>query len=146
MSRARGYDLPEGFNPVPQEKLDFYSNYLSKRGVRIEMGTDEAYRVLSERKAEGLFTRKVTDWETNQVERVIYLPEKPNASTFYEESLHALDSLKGRPGRMEINGIEIDAYEYRAKKILLNSSEKRFTYEEFINLENDLNDVLNNAY
>jgi hypothetical protein len=47
---------------------------------------------------------------------------------------------------MDVNGINIDAYEYRAKSILLNASPKRFTYEEFRELEQQLELVKRNLY
>ncbi|QLH43905.1 MAG: hypothetical protein HWD59_15225 [Coxiellaceae bacterium] len=63
--------------------------------VNFEIGTQKAYQVLSENNALGLFEQKLIDIETNTFNRTIYLPSNPNASTFYEEGLHALDSLKG---------------------------------------------------
>lgn len=63
------------------------------------------------------------------------------------EVLHALDSIKKRPNGMLYQGRMIDAYEYRAKKILLNISDNRgFTYEEFIMLEEQLEQVEKNLY
>lgn len=48
---------------------------------------------------------------------------------------------------MEFNGLEIDAFEYRAKNILINSAEKRgFSYDDFITLENHLEMVMKNTY
>ena len=138
--------LPEGLNPVPQSKFELWHDYLTNRGVRFEIGTDEAYRVLQENNAQGLFRQRMVDWETNSMERVIYLPENPNASVFYEEGLHALDSLKGRSSRMEFNGLEIDAFEYRAKNILIDSAPKRFAYEELRELELQLELVKRNQY
>ncbi|WP_167361351.1 LysM peptidoglycan-binding domain-containing protein [Paracidovorax cattleyae] len=138
--------LPPGLNPVPENKLALWADYLTKRGVKLEIGTDEAYRVLNERGAQGLFMKELVDIDTNAFRRTIYLPENPNASVFYEEGLHALDSLKGRPSRMDVNGINIDAYEYRAKSILLDASPKRFTYEEFKELGQHLELVKQNRY
>lgn len=138
--------LPDGLNPVPAEKFKLWHNYLAKRGVNFEIGTDRAKELLERHDAHGLFERSVVDWETNTVRRTIFLKENPNASTFYEEALHALDSLKGRPGKMELNGREIDAYEFRAKSILLNAAPKRFTYEEFRMLEDHLDMVKEGTY
>lgn len=138
--------LPEGLNPVPASKLELWQNYLSKRGVKFEIGTERAYAKLAENDAVGLFEQSNYNWELNQYERTIYLPENPNASVFYEEGLHALDSLKGRPRTMEFGGRPIDAWEYRAKSTLLNAAPKRFTYEEFRVLEQHLELVKQGRY
>jgi hypothetical protein len=140
------FGLPPGLNPVPENKLKLWTDYLTKRGVRLEIGTDEAYRVLKEQNAQGLFVQKLVDIDTNTFKRTIYLPENPNASVFYEEGLHALDSLKGRSHRMELNGINIDVYEFRAKSILPDATPKRFTYEELNELQNHLKLVKQNLY
>ncbi|MDX1693219.1 MAG: type VI secretion system tip protein TssI/VgrG, partial [Ketobacteraceae bacterium] len=34
INQSRYFDLPEGHNPVPKDKFDFYTSYLEKRGVR----------------------------------------------------------------------------------------------------------------
>ena len=130
--------LPEGINPVPQGKFDLWHGYLSKRGVRFEIGTERAYAKLAENDAVGLF-EKSYNWELNQFEPTIYLQKNPNASVFYEEGLHALDYLKGRP----FNMLE---WEYRAKTTLLDAAPKRFTYEEFRILEQDLELVKQGRY
>lgn len=131
--------LPEGLNPMPKAKLDFWIDYLTKRGVKLEIGTDEAYRVLNARGAQGLFTSRIVDHETNTFARTIYLPENPNASVFYEEGLHALDSLKGRPHAMELNGRTIDAFEYRAKSILLDAPQSALHMKSVWNWNSSLN-------
>ncbi|PHV06748.1 hypothetical protein CSQ96_12190 [Janthinobacterium sp. BJB412] len=145
-SRTIDGALPDGLNPVPKKKFSLWMEYLSKRGVIFEIGTDKAYRILAENDAMGLFEKKLINIDTNTFQRTIYLRENPNASTFYEEGLHALDSIKGRPGRMDLDGLSIDAYEYRAKTILLDASPKRFEYEELQNLERDLELVKKDRY
>ncbi|WEJ99467.1 MAG: LysM domain-containing protein [Candidatus Sphingomonas phytovorans] len=143
----RSIDNPfePGLNPVPQAKFDLWYNYLSKRGVKFEIGTDLANAKLAENNAAGLFERRIVDWDLNTTERTIYLPENPNASTFYEEGLHALDSLRARPGTMELGGRSIDAYEYRAKSIMLNSP-SRLSYPEAVMLEHHLDLVKAGRY
>ncbi|QLH43904.1 MAG: hypothetical protein HWD59_15220 [Coxiellaceae bacterium] len=47
---------------------------------------------------------------------------------------------------MTYEGKKIDAYEYRAKQILISAAPKRFKYEEFNLLENQLELVKNNQY
>lgn len=131
---------------LPKEKFALWYNYLSKRGVRFEIGTEKASQVLAKNKAAGLFERNLIDIDTNKFERIIYLPKNYKASAFYEEGLHALDSLKGRPSRMILNGENIDAYEYRAKSILMKAAPKRFSYDDFIELEQQLGLVKTNQY
>lgn len=87
----------------------------------------------------------MVDIDTNTFERTIYLRKNFNASEFYEESLHALDGIKGRPRFDDLNGIRIKANEYRAKKILLNSPEKMH-YNEVLKLESELDLVVKGRY
>lgn len=132
---------------IPQHKYDLWYNYLTKRGVKFEIATTEANKILLDNNAKGLFVRKCINIENNIWERTIYLGKDFEAHTFYEETLHALDSIKGRPGKMLYNGEFIDAYEFRAKSILMNSSENRgFSYEQFIELEHHLELVKLNKY
>lgn len=138
--------MPDGLNPVPQDKFDFWTKYLSKRGVKFEIGTDKAYSKLEAHGATGLYEQRIVDIDTMTFERTIYLTKNPNASVFYEEGIHALDSLKGRSSRMDLNGLKIDAFEYRAKNILLDASPKRFSYEERMQLEHHLKLVEQNKY
>jgi hypothetical protein len=136
--------LPEGLNPVPKGKYDFWTGYLSKRGVQFEIGTEKANTLLAQERANGLF-RQNYNWETNTYTPTIYLPENPNASVFYEEGLHALDYLRGTPRTMGYGGVSIDAWEFRAKSILLNSP-NRLSYEEALMLERHLDLVKQNKY
>jgi hypothetical protein len=137
--------VSEGLNPVPTEKVKFWKGYLEKRGVKFEIGTDKAYDMLKKEDAIGLYTEKLVDIDTNTFERTIYLRKDFNASEFYEESLHAFDSIKGRPRFDDLNGIRIKANEYRAKKILLNSPEKMH-YNEVLKLESELDLVVKGRY
>ncbi|GAB4393529.1 MAG: hypothetical protein Tsb005_12220 [Gammaproteobacteria bacterium] len=147
MYRSAISDIPfKQVSTIPKEKFELWYKYLTNRGVNFEIGTVRANQILSASKANGLFEAKLIDLETNTFKRTIYLPENPKPSVFYEEGLHALDSLKGRSKFMMLDGKEINAYEYRAKQILLNASPKRFEYEEFRILEDHLELVLNNRY
>lgn len=147
MYRSTASDIPfERVSTIPKDKFELCYKYLTNRGVNFEIGTERASQILSENKANGLFEARLVDPETNTFGRTIYLPENPRPSAFYEEGIHALDSLKGRSKFMMLNGKEINAYEYRAKKILLNASSKRFEYEEFRMLEDHLKLVIKNRY
>ena len=147
MYRSAASDIPfEKVGTIPKEKFELWYKYLTNRGVNFEIGTETASQMLSENRANGLFEARLIDPETNTFGRTIYLPENPRPSVFYEEGLHALDSLKGRSKFMMLIGEEINAYEYRAKQILLNASPKRFQYEEFRMLEDHLDIVINNRY
>lgn len=137
-------ELPTGLNPVPAEKFDLWSNYLTKRGVEFEIGTPKALSMLEEHNAYGLFKPKY-NWETNTYTPTIYLPKNPNASVFYEESLHALDYLRSTPREINLNGIKVDNWELRAKQTILNSP-NRLSYEEATLLEQHMKLVKQGKY
>ncbi len=145
--KGLGNQIAEDVSIVPQHKFDLWHNYLTKRGVKFEIGSSKAIQELAQSNADGLFTSNLVCRENNILDRVIYLPEKYRARVFYEESLHALDSIKGRPRFMNVDGVDINAYEYRAKNILINSAEKRgFSYDDLVTLENHLKLVMKNEY
>lgn len=137
-------ELQSGLNPVPTEKFDLWTNYLTNRGVKFEIGTPNALSKLETNNAYGLFETKY-NWETNTHTPTIYLPENPNASVFYEESLHALDYLRGTPREINLNGIKVDNWELRAKQTILNSP-NRLSYEEATLLEQHMKLVKQGKY
>lgn len=144
--RSAASNIPfEKASTIPKEKFELWYKYLTKRGVNLEIGTEQATHMLTKHEANGLFIQRYNN-ETNIFTPTIYLRENPNPSAFYEEGLHALDYLKSRPRFMALNGEKIDAWEYRAKQILINASPKRFEYEEFKMLEHHLDLVIKNRY
>lgn len=83
----------------------------------------------------------LTELRPDQVTVILECPHSADYKprVFYEECLHALDSLKTRPRRVIIDGIEVNNFEYKAKNILLSASENRgFYYDDCITLERHL--------
>jgi hypothetical protein len=137
---------PKNLTQIPHHKFKLWHDYLTKRGVRFEISTEKAHQVLSDSGARGMFESTLIDIDTNTFSRTIYLPKDFHPSAFYEESIHALDSLKRRPQFMMHEGRVIDAFEYRAKKMLMSAAPKRFDYDEFILLEKHMQAVLKGKY
>jgi len=141
------------FSVISKKVKDYWVNYLTKNGIKIEIGTEEAVKILDENFADGLFVRKGFNSETNKFkEQIIYLKDDPSTSTFLEETYHALQSLEGVQMYKDVNYKgkiykNIDNWEFLAKKRILEEAEKNnITYEEYLFVEKQLEDVLNNKY
>lgn len=145
--------LSEKFSIVKPKVLKYWTQYLEKRGVKFEIGTEEAIEILKEEDALGLHVRKFTRVETNEFQQTIYLYGNPSTSTFLEECYHAVQTLERVPRRMEsitVRGktyYNVDAWEYLAKRRILDEAETNgITYEEFIFIENQIQEVLDGIY
>lgn len=146
-----------GYNPnfsIINEKVRLYwTKYLTKKGVVIEIGTEEAKRMLNKRNADGLFIMRGYNSETNSFkERIIYLHEDPSTSAFLEETYHALQSLEGVQMYKDITykGTlyeNVDNWEFLAKKRILDEAQQNgISYEEYLLVEKQLDEVLKNKY
>ncbi|OYQ50385.1 hypothetical protein CHU92_00090, partial [Flavobacterium cyanobacteriorum] len=149
---ADGGDNPN-FSVINKKIKDYWTKFLTKKGVKIEIGTEEANRILNVNFADGLFVRKGYDPVTNQFkEQIIYLKSNPSTSAFLEESYHALQSIEGVEKYKDViyKGIHyknIDYWEFLAKKRILEEAKKNgISYEEYIFVEKQLYDVLNKKY
>lgn len=149
---ADGGNNPK-FSVISDKVKDYWIKYLTKKGVKIEIGTEEANRILDENFADGLFVRKGYNGETNQFkEQIIYLKNEPSTSAFLEETYHALQNIEGVQMYKDVTykGViyeKVDNWEFLAKKRILDEAEKNgISYEEYILVEKQLDDVLNNRY
>jgi hypothetical protein len=146
-------NINPNFSIINSKVQKYWTKYLTKRGVRLEIGTEYANKLLDEREALGLFKSKGYNRETNTyAERIIYLRENPSTATFLEETYHALQSLAGLQQYVDIvhEGVlykYIDNWEYLAKKRILDEAQhNKITYEEYILTEKQLFEVLRNEY
>jgi hypothetical protein len=140
-----------GFSTVlSTERAQKWQRYLERRGINFEIGTPSANLKLfdkgeylpdgSIRPLEGLFSG-------GRNGGTIYLPENPSTSAFFEEAFHAQQHLRNDSLTKIINGRKVDAWEYDAKQSLLKYSEKLgLTYDEFIEIERQLQRVLDGTY
>lgn len=150
VSRTNSKRTPE-FNPVSPKVMKSCISVLERKGVRFEIGTENAKTMLESRKALGLYLG-IWDWQTNTRIRTIYLYENPAASTFLEECYHAVQSLEGLPriASVTFKGKtynDIDNWEFLAKKRILDEADKNnISYEEYIFIEEQLEEVLNKEY
>ena len=152
ISRSNAKLTPE-FNVIPPKILKAWVNYLKVRGVKFEIGTKKAITILQEEKALGIFEWRIINPEINQIKRTIYLYDNPAASTFLEECYHAVQSLNKVPRILEQitykgkSYYKINNWEYLAKKRILDEAQKNgINYEEYIFIENQLLEVLENKY
>lgn len=149
---ADGGNNPK-FSLISKKVKDYWTKFLIKKGVKIEIGTEEANRILDENFADGLFIRKGFNSETNQFkEQIIYLKENPSTSAFSEETYHALQNIEGVQMYKDVTykGIlykNVDNWEFLTKKRILDEAEKNgISYEEYIFVEKQLDNVLNKIY
>lgn len=150
--KANGGKTPN-FSIVKPKVMKYWMSYLEKKGVKFEIGTENAIKLLNEEEALGLHITRLKNYERYEFEQTIYLYDNPSTSTFLEECYHALQRLDGLPKYMEpitVRGItykDVDAWEYLAKKRILDEGERNgITYEEYIFIEEQLQDVLENKY
>jgi len=114
--------ITKGFSIINPKVMKYWMNFLEKKGVKFEIGTEKAKKILKEERALGIHQRKFINPETNEFEQTIYLYENPSTSTFLEECYHAVQAIEGLPKYIEpiyINGKiyeNVDAWEYLAKK------------------------------
>ncbi len=121
-----------GMSTVDPKKEKLWLDWLTKRGVRVEAGTEKAEQALDAaekaRKLAPDTVRGMTETAENAQggkDVVIYLRKGYNAAEFYEECLHAFDALKGKQKSITILGVIIDLFELRAKITLINSAASR---------------------
>ncbi|WP_156175963.1 hypothetical protein [Hymenobacter terrenus] len=121
--------------------MALWVGYLARRGVRFLVGTPEAQFKLFEHRAEGLYT-------AGREAKTVFLYDPPGTATFFEEAFHALQDLRNHPQRKVLeNGEEVDAWEYDAKQALLKHSGKLgLSYEEHIETEKQLQEVIDGTY
>jgi hypothetical protein len=144
VAMSRVAELPqreheEPTNPVDPGRMALWVGYLERRGVTFEIGTPVAQLKLYDTNSVGLYALHT---------RTIYLSHPPNAAAFFEEVFHALQHLRNQPRRKTLAmGQDVDAWEYDAKQALLSYAEKLgLSYEEYIETEKQLHDVINNDY
>jgi hypothetical protein len=127
--------------------------YLEKKGVIFDIGSTIAKKELENANAIGLFKRKLINKETNEFEVTIYLYDNPSTGVFLEECYHAVQHFEGVPHYVfdfsykgKVYDI-VNYWEFLAKKRILDNANKNgLAYDEFIKLEKELEDVLENIY
>ena len=141
------------FSIIKPKVLKYWTNYLEKKGVKFEIGTEKAIELLKEHNALGLHVREFLDISTNKIKQTIYLYDNPSTSTFLEECYHAIQALEGLPRHMDPITIRgktyygVDSWEYLAKKRILNEATRNgISYEEYLFVEAQLQDVLEGTY
>ncbi len=141
------------FSKATKKVKSYWIKFLSKKGVRFEIGTENATKILNKEEALGIHITKFKNSEINEFEQIIYLHENPSTSVFLEECYHALQRLNGLTKYMppiEVRGVtytDVNAWEYLAKKRILDEAERNgITYEEYIFIENQLQNVLEGTY
>ncbi len=146
-------DTNPNFSIINSKVQKYWTKFLTKKGVRFEIGTEYANKLLDESSASGLFISRGYNFETNTyAERIIYLRKNPSTSTFLEETYHALQSLAYlRKYADIIHEVklykQVDNWEYLAKKRILDEAQRnKITYEEYILTEKQLFEVLKNEY
>lgn len=149
---ANGGKSPK-FSIIKPKVKSYWISFLEKKGIKFEIGSAEAIKLLKKEEALGLHVTRLKNIERNEFEQVIYLYDNPSTSTFLEECYHALQQLEGLPKYMDpitIRGItyeNVDAWEYLAKKRILDEAKyNNITYEEYIFIENQLQEVLEGTY
>lgn len=150
---ANGGNSPN-FSIVKPKTLKYWTRYLEKRGVKFEIGTEDAIKILEKENALGLHvTTFGKNREINEFTQTIYLYGNPSNSTFLEECYHAVQRLEGLSRHMEPitkygkTYYNVDAWEYLAKQRILNEAETNgITYEEFRYIEDQLQEVLEGNY
>ena len=122
-------------------RMALWVGYLERRGVKFLIGTPEAQLKLFDYQAQGLYS-------AGQTAKTIFLPNPPGTATFFEEVFHALQDLHNHPQHKTLeNGEEVDAWEYDAKQALLKHSTKLgLSYEEHLETEQQLQDVIDGIY
>lgn len=122
-------------------RLELWQRHLEKRGVKFLSGTPEAELKPYDNQAGGLYS-------AGSLSKTIYLHDPPGTATFFEEAIPALQHLHNHPAIKALeSGQEVDAWEYDAKQALLRHSEKLgLSYEEHIETENQLQQVINTEY
>ncbi|RZJ92909.1 MAG: hypothetical protein EOO60_06795 [Hymenobacter sp.] len=128
-------------NPMNPARMELWKGYLERRGVKFLIGTPEAELKLFDNQADGLYSAGIST-------KTIYLYDPPDTATFFEEAFHALQHLHNHPAIKTLeSGQEVDAWEYDAKQALLKHSEKLgLSYEEHIETEKQLQQVIDNEY
>ncbi len=128
-------------NPIDPARMALWKGYLERRGVQFLIGTPEAELKLYDNQADGMYS-------AGGISKTIYLHDPPGTATFFEEAFHALQHLHNHPAiRVLETGQEVDAWEYDAKQALLKYGEKLgLSYEEYIETEKQLQQVINNEY
>ncbi|NML65108.1 hypothetical protein HHL22_07800 [Hymenobacter sp. RP-2-7] len=136
---AKATNLPA--NPMQPARMELWMGYLERRGVQFHIGTPEAELKLFDNQAEGMYS-------AGGGTKTIYLYDPPGTATFFEEAFHALQHLRKHPAiKVLESGQEVDAWEYDAKQALLKHSEKLgLSYEEYVETENQLQQVIDNEY
>lgn len=145
--------LTKGFSIINPKVMKYWMNFLEKKGVKFEIGTEKAKKILKEEGALGIHERKFINPETNEFEQTIYLYENPSTSTFLEECYHAVQAIEGLPKYIEPIYIKgkiyenVDAWEYLAKKRILDEANTNgISYEEYRFIEDQIQDVLDRNY
>ncbi len=142
----------DSFARMPEKRMNAWIRYLKSLGVKFEIGTTEAKQILKAENARGLLSRKVIDFETYETELTIILDEDPSIGVFYEESYHALQSIHDIPKYEDLiiggkTNELVNMWEYGAKtRILHEATRTGLSYEEFIFLEKQIEDVLHGNY
>lgn len=128
-------------NPMDPKRMALWIGYLERRGIRFLIGTPEAELKLHDFQAEGFYSG-------GHAHKTIFLRNPPGTATFFEEAFHALQDLHKHPlVKTLAGGQEVDAWEYDAKQALLKHSEKLgLSYEEYLETEAQLGQVINNEY
>lgn len=141
------------FSVIKPKVRKYWMSFLQKRGVKFEIGTEKAKKILEKEEALGLHVTRLKNIERYEFEQTIYLYENPSTSTFLEECYHALQQLDGLPKYMEpitVRGVtysNVNAWEYLAKKRVLDEATRNgITYEEYRFIEDQLQEVLENKY
>lgn len=122
-------------------RMALWQGYLERRGVKFLIGTPEAELKLFDNQADGMYS-------AGRDIKTIYLRNPPSTATFFEEAFHALQHLHNHPAIKTLEGgQEVDAWEYDAKQALLKHSTKLgLSYEEYIETEKQLQQVIDNEY
>lgn len=128
-------------NPMDPKRMALWMGYLERRGIQFLIGTPEAELKLHDFQAEGFYSG-------GHAHKTIFLRNPPGTATFFEEAFHALQDLHNHPLLKTLaDGQEVDAWEYDAKQALLKHSEKLgLSYEEHLETEAQLEQVINNEY
>lgn len=116
-NRSAGHNL----SSMDSFRMKQWINYLERRGVDVQVGTPHAKKKLTEEGAYGLTLYDLNTVTGKRFNIRVLFDDNPSLITFYEETIHALQAIKGIDPVIPVVAwndflyFNVDAYEFYAK-------------------------------